>query len=179
MQTLWHPSCHSDCEIQDMTCQDEPLQHIVAMQLSLGYTSLQRKAFKVFPWWDECRCTAPRTLKCYFFSNRMVYIKYADEGKWLQDLFSSLIVVYFPETTVSLSILRKRTFESGTNLGQAVAICFSQWRKQYYKPSKRFWWIICKKKGFQNLNLKELFYASTLTLNFIEYYSILALTQIS
>lgn len=50
-----------------MTCQDEPLQHIVAMQLSQRYISLQRKAFEPFPWWNEYKCRAPSHLNVIFF----------------------------------------------------------------------------------------------------------------
>lgn len=98
-KTLWYPSCHSECEIQDMTCQDEPLQHIVAMQLSLRYISLQRKAFKLFPWWNEYKCTAQSHLNV-IFSNRMVYPKYSDDWKWPQYLFSSLIAEHFLEANL-------------------------------------------------------------------------------
>lgn len=66
-KTLWYPSCHSECEIQDMTCRDEPLQHIVAMQLSRRYISLQRKAFKPFPWWNEYKCRALSHSNVIFF----------------------------------------------------------------------------------------------------------------
>lgn len=50
-----------------MTCQDEPLQHIVAMQLSRRHISLQRKAFEQFPWWNEYKCRAPSLLNVIFF----------------------------------------------------------------------------------------------------------------
>lgn len=65
-ETLWHPSCHSECEIQNMTCQEEPLQHIVAMQLSLKYINLQRKTFKLVPRGSIYKCTAPVTLNVTF-----------------------------------------------------------------------------------------------------------------
>ena len=135
-KTLWYPSCHSECEIQDMTCQDEPLQHIVAMQLSRRYISLQRKAFEPFPWWNEYKCRAPSHLNVifFFFSNRMVCTKYADGWKWPQCLLSSLIAERFLEAdlfSISLHLYLRGLGSVWKSDGFKIhvdVLLFLQWR---------------------------------------------------
>lgn len=64
---LASPSCHSECEIQDVTCQLEPLQHIVTVQLSQRCISLQRKTLKPFPPWHEYNCAEEDNWTVTFF----------------------------------------------------------------------------------------------------------------
>lgn len=76
-KTRWHPSCHSECEMQDVPCQDEPLQRIVALQLSVRYINLPRKAFRLFPWWDELQMHGSGHFWMWFLFSSLVCTTYA------------------------------------------------------------------------------------------------------
>lgn len=172
-KALWYPSCHSECEIQDMTCQDEPLQHIVAMQLSVRYISLQRKAFKLFPWWNEYKCTAPVTFEyvcvCDFFFSTTGRSTLNNREVTLVPLLifdcwafsEGTLVQYF-----SWSI-----FERGRGCMEARKILnMKHWpslslMKAKFLRSPKYFLRCLKKRWFHNADLKELFHISSLILN--------------
>lgn len=74
------PSCHLECEIQDVTCQREPPQHIVAMQLSQRYICLPGETLKLLPPWDEYNCAEQDNLTVTLFPTAWCLLDMQNSG---------------------------------------------------------------------------------------------------
>lgn len=164
-----------------MTCQDELLRHIVAMQLSLKCVSLQRKTFKLFPRWNEYKCKAPLTLNVTFSTGSSTLNKQRSGNDPRTSSPLWLLSIFWGQT-VSVFLLvciweRQGIFANYTHLNYALlSFSFINKDKNCYRSPKIFQWNVCKRDSSVTQILKNYFVFIPWTYCFQHFYKFIALT---